>query len=480
MKYLLKFSPEITIKSRPVRIRFVRQLRKNLRTQLKRVNSDIEVESNWDYLNIDVPAEVDLHDVEEVMGHTPGVNSFNRVHEHPLTDLDDVFQHTLKIYGERLSGKTFAVRCKRSGRHTFNSMAVERHVGGRLKQSCDTAGVSLSKPQVLVRLEIRDDLVFVIDQNFPGLGGFPLGTQDSVLSLISGGFDSAVASYMTIRRGLHTHYLFFNLGGREHEMAVKEVALFLWMKYGSSHRVKFITVPFEDVVREILTRIDNPQMGVVLKRMMLRAATKIAETLEIDALVTGECVAQVSSQTLRNLAVIDEVTNALVIRPLAMSDKQEIVDLARKIGTDPFSAAIPEYCGVISVNPTTRARSHRVEREEGRFDFSLLDKAVETRREELIDELVLEDGQVKQAQIYTEIPDGAAILDIRHPDEQEKRPLDLPVETRHLPFYQLASRFQELPKETLWLLYCDKGIMSRLHASWLLEQDVENVAVYRP
>src|SRR5690606_41944273 len=109
---------------------------------------------------------------------------------------------------------------------------------------------------------------------------------------ISGGFDSAVASFLSMKRGMRTHFLFFNLGGREHELAVKEVALFLWQRYGSSHGVHFITVPFEAVVAEILDKVENSQMGVILKRMMLRAATQVAEKAQIPALVTGEAIAQ--------------------------------------------------------------------------------------------------------------------------------------------------------------------------------------------
>src|SRR5690606_29527897 len=154
--------------------------------------------------------------------------------------------------------------------------------------------VSLHQPEMLVSLEIKHDRLFVIANKTQGLGGFPLGTQDAVLSLISGGFDSTVSTYLCIKRGLRAHYCFFNLGGRAHELGVKEVAYYLWNKYGSSHRVKFVTVPFEEVVREILTKVDNSYMGVVLKRMMLRAAEQVAASLEIPALVTGESVAQVS------------------------------------------------------------------------------------------------------------------------------------------------------------------------------------------
>ena len=114
-------------------------------------------------------------------------------------------------------------------------------------------------------------------------------------------------------------------------------------------------------------------MGVILKRMMIRAASVMAENLGVEALVTGEAIAQVSSQTLANLSVIDEVSETLVLRPLIASDKEDIINVARKIGTEDFAANMPEYCGVISVNPKTRAKLERVKAEEARFDFSILE-----------------------------------------------------------------------------------------------------------
>jgi len=148
-----------------------------------------------------------------------------------------VAAEALKVYGPLLAGKTFAVRCKRTGRHPWTSMDVERHVGRCLLQCCPDARVDLDAPDVIVKVEIHHDEMFVVERTLKGLGGYPLGTQDEVLSLISGGFDSSVASFLSMRRGLVTHCCLFRLGGREHELAVKEVALYLWMKFGASHRV---------------------------------------------------------------------------------------------------------------------------------------------------------------------------------------------------------------------------------------------------
>jgi thiamine biosynthesis protein ThiI len=361
-------------------------------------------------------------------------------------------------------------------------MDVEKFVGAGLNRDTGTTGVNLGKPEVLVKLDIRDDDLYVVEKHFPGLNGFPLGTQEGVLSLISGGFDSAVSSYLAMRRGLLTHFCFFNLGGDEHEIAVKEVALYLWLRFGSTHPVRFVSVPFEDVVAEILEKVENSQMGVVLKRMMMRAATQVAQKMRLDALVTGESVAQVSSQTLPNLAVIDKVTDHLVLRPLAMMEKQDIVDTARAIGTEAFSAVIPEYCGVISVKPTTRARMHKILSQEDNFDFSILEKAVEEAVSIRIDRIELDTCNDKEAIAQvSELSVGDVVVDIRHPDEEESQPLGLQTTAiEKIPFYKLNSAFEALDKDKQYFLYCSKGIMSKLHASYLRDQGYSNVGVYRP
>jgi tRNA uracil 4-sulfurtransferase len=484
MNYLVKYSPEMTIKSRPVRTRFAKQLRTNLAKLLLRISDEIQIRGNWDYVDVEVPATLNhlQPQVEQVLANTQGICFFERVQVFTINTLEDIVLHTLPIFQDRLIGKTFAVRCRRIGKHGFTSMDVEKLIGSVLNTNIKTAGVNLSSPEETVKLEIRKDKLFVVEKNIPGLNGFPLGTQDGVLSLISGGFDSSVSSYMSMKRGLKTHFCFFNLGGREHEIAVKEVALYLWMRFGSTHPVSFITVPFEEVVAEILEKVDNSQMGVVLKRMMLRAATKVAQRMKLEAMVTGESVAQVSSQTLANLAIIDKVTDILILRPLAMMEKQEIVDIARAIGTEEFSAVIPEYCGVISIKPTTRARMPRIAAQEERFDFSVLDEAVAGSVKESIDKIQLDTlKDNNELRIVHELSAGQVVLDIRHPDEEERDPLNLEGNSvEKVPFYKLNSVFPGLPREIQYSLYCGKGIMSKLHASYLMEEGFDNVGVYIP
>ncbi len=482
MQFIVKFFPEITIKSKPVRRKFAGQLASNIRRILRPLDPDLQVQREWDKLVITSESEDEklrLRLVDE-LARVSGIAHYLDVLEYPLGDLDDIFQRTLPVYRDRLAGKTFAVRCKRAGKHDFKSTDVERYVGGGLNQHSDAVGVNLSHPDLVVYLEIRDEKLFVVNQRYSGMGGFPMGTLDPVLSLISGGFDSTVSSYLTMKRGMRTHFCFFNLGGRDHEVGVKEVALYLWMKYGSSHKVRFITIPFEEVVAELLNEVEDSQMGVILKRMMLRAASQVAQDMEIDALVTGEAVAQVSSQTLRNLAVIDSVTDHLVLRPLIVSDKEDIIRVAAAIGTEQFAANIPEYCGVISVNPTTRARPEKVEAEEKHFDMAVLQRAIEAARIETIDEISDQDLQKSDVEVLTVPLADGVVVDIRHPSEEELSPLQLDAPVKKIPFYELHSRMAELDQARVYMLYCDRGAMSRLHAGHLLKSGHSNIKVYRP
>ncbi|WP_299183680.1 tRNA uracil 4-sulfurtransferase ThiI [uncultured Neptuniibacter sp.] len=483
MKFSIRLFPEITIKSRPVRKRLIQRLQSNLQNMLRRIDERIRVRGQWDKLDVECD-QLEPELVEKVvdqLSRTPGIHSFIEVTEYPLGDFHDVYEKAYAIYAPQLKGKTFKVRVKRSGKHDFRSVDVERYVGGGLNQHADSAGVDVHKPDVYVDLEIRNDKLHVVTNLYKGLGGFPLGTQEATLSLISGGFDSIVASYMSMRRGCKTHFLFFNLGGHAHEIGVKQVALYLWQRYGSSARVKFITIPFDEVVGEILQSVHHSHMGVVLKRMMMRAGEKVADKMKIDALVTGESIAQVSSQTLPNLAIIDAATEKLVVRPLITMDKQDIIDVTREIGAYDFAKNMPEYCGVISDRPTTCAKKERVSEEEAEFDFDVLERALERRQVISIDEIEEDVNIHAEVEALTKVADNQIVVDIRAPHEQEKKPLNIPgCEIQLIPFFSLSAAADEFSEEKEYLLYCEKGVMSQMHAHQMQERGFSNVKVYRP
>ena len=484
MKFVVKLFPEITIKTRPVRKLLVKQLTQNIRNVLKKIDDNIKIKNQWDAIEVWTLDNVDDAVNEDVYGALeciPGIAHVNRVREFPLGDFDSIVEHTLSVWRDEVAGKRFVVRVKRSGQHDFKSTDVERYVGGGIRKLSDAHSVDLHNPEVTIRLEIKHDRLFVIDKRRQGLGGFPLGSADSTVTLVSGGFDSTVASYQMIRRGVKTHFLFFNLGGSAHENGVKEVIYYLWKKYGSSHKVQFVSVPFEGVVEEILSKVEDRYMGVVLKRLMMRAANQVCDRLKVDSFVTGEALSQVSSQTMMNLRLIDDVADRLVIRPLAVTDKHDIVTLARQIGAASFVERIPEYCGVISRKPNAACKRADVEHAETSFDMAVLEQALNDAKVESIDRMDWQPTLDMEQSLNQKLnEETAVIIDVRHPHEAELAPFEAAGhEVLHLPFYSLNRKFGDLDQSRQYLLYCDKGVMSKMHALHLADAGFANVGIYR-
>ncbi|GAD78365.1 tRNA uracil 4-sulfurtransferase ThiI [Vibrio ezurae] len=482
MKFIVKPHPEIFVKSESVRKRFTRILECNLRIIIQRRTESVAVFNRRDHIEVSAESDEFYPQVLEILTRTPGIHHSLEVKQTDFTDMHNIYEQVLELSASRIEGKTFSVRAKRRGKHDFSSIELERYVGGGLNQAVASAKVKLTRPEVTVNIEVAGEKLNQVLARHKGLGGFPLGTQEDVLSLISGGFDSGVSSYLHIKRGSKTHFCFFNLGGPAHEIGVKQVAHYLWNKYGSSAKVKFIAVDFEPVVAEILENVEDGQMGVILKRMFMRAGGMIADRFKIEALVTGEALGQVSSQTLTNLRHIDGVTDSLILRPLINWDKEDIIDLSRVIGTEDFAKVMPEYCGVISRRPTVKAVKGKLEAEEEKFDFSVLEKVVSEARVMDIRDIEKESlEQAPEVEQVNAVQDQAVVLDIRSPDEEEDNPLEIEnVEVKHIPFYKLATKFGDLDQAKTYLLYCDRGVMSRLQALYLQEQGFNNVKVYRP
>ena len=477
-KFIIKYFTEIMIKGSTAKRQMIAQVYNNLNYMLSKISSDIKIKKFFDKVEVVCPIEVVVL-VRQRLLDTPGIQQIlEAIQFDNMYTLDEIKVKVNEICASEIQGKTFVIRAKRTGTQDFKSTQIEQTVGGYMLAMNDTKGVSLKNPEVTINIELEHHQLNIITYKHLGMSGFPIGTQGSVLSLMSGGFDSTVASYLTMKRGIKTHFIFFNLGGIAHEIGVKQVAYYLWNKFGSSHRVSFISVPFDNVVTEIFKSVSEPYMGVMLKRLMLKASEKVADSMGIDALVTGESVAQVSSQTLRNLALIDQVTNKLVLRPLAMMSKPDIIDIAYKIGTRRFAEAMPEYCGVISKNPVTHGSYERMEKEAKYFDYSILDEAVKKSVFVNVDEIDQDVNQIGQMEIVNDLS-GAdyTVIDIRQTPDCIKTS----VETIKIPFYNLKNEFKKLPQDKTYLFYCDKGILSQLHAQFLRDsENYTNIKVYRP
>jgi thiamine biosynthesis protein ThiI len=214
---------------------------------------------------------------------------------------------------------------------------------------------------------------------------------------------------------------------------------------------------------------------------MVRAAAELASRWDVPGLVTGESIAQVSSQTMVNLAVIDRATEALILRPLACWDKEDIIRTAREIGTEDFARTMPEYCGVISNRPHTAAKLEAVEAEEANMDPTVVSAAVERAEITPIDKVMDTVRTLHNVELVSTPTREQVIIDVRPREEQETAPLRLTGnEVLSIPFFELSRRFPELDDQRTYLLYCDRGVMSQLQAVELLDKGHTNVKVYRP
>ena len=482
MKFIIRLFPEISIKSKPVRNRLIRQVRQNLVNVCKHHGISVNAYAQWDKVVAIFDETITKDRAITELSRIPGIHSFMEVNEYPFTTLDSLFDEIKDVVGPSIENKTFAVRVKRKGQHEFNSQMAERVIGGKFKASFPNKGVCLDNPEVLIHIEIENQTAYLSGEKHLGIGGYPVGSQGEVFSLISGGFDSGVSTYDVLHRGCRVNYLSFNMGGTAHEIGVKQESYFLWDRFASSHRVRFVTIPFEPIVGQILERTHHGVRGVILKRMMMRVGSLVAKKFDAEALVTGESLGQVSSQTLRNLTHIDNVCDVLLLRPLVTADKQDIIDKSREIGTIGFAESMPEYCGVISDHPNVCPSASFVEEEEAKMDSDLVQKAFESMKVVDINDIPKDTTKLKtEVETVSELLSNEVVLDVRAPDDVEKAPLTVEGhEVITMPFYKTASDFHTLDQIKTYALYCDQGVMSLMQAKQLKEKGYHNVKVYRP
>ncbi len=463
---LVRFSGDISIKAAKTKQRFVRHLADNAADALGAAGVAHRIRRDWGRMYV----EADSPLVYDVLPRVFGVQSVSPVARRTWSRLDDLVASGAALFREEVADRTFAVRARRGGNTRvipFDSMKVERELGTALLPHA--AGVNLDEPEAEVCVEVHPGEAYFFSRTIPAQGGLPLGVQGRALSLVSGGFDSAVASWQMLRRGVSLDYLFFNLGGSEHRngtLRVMKVLSDLW-SYGS--RPTLYEVDLQPVVRQIQERTSGKYWQILLKRQMLRSATAVAKDLGVQALVTGDSVGQVSSQTLQNIAVISRVTHLPLLRPLVGSNKDEIVETARVIGTYAPSSVVPEYCAIAAKHPATSAAFRTVGNQEALLDAELLDRVTGDRRE--YDLRALDLAATERTDIEVdEIPEGAVLIDLR-----PRSAFDAwhPEDAVHLEFTRALKAYRSFDPEQPYLLYCEIGFKSAHLAELMRENGFE-------
>ena len=307
-----------------------------------------------------------------------GVASIDTVEEVSAANLDSLASAVAAAAEERVVGKTFGVRIKRRGTHDWRSYDLASLAGQLL---VDAGGsVDLDDPDEWVEVTVLDDRAFLVADHRRGPAGLPIGTQEPVLSLISGGFDSIVAAWMLMSRGCSIDYVHFQLNCAQADHALA-VARTMWERWGYGSDPRVHLVEFEPVKDTLMGEVEPRMRQVALKVLMARAASTVAGQEGIQALVTGDALGQVSSQTLPHLVAVSNQSTVPILRPLVGMPKEAIIDRARAIGTAEISARAREVCDLSEGRPVaTGAREASVVRSMADVPDALMSHAVETRK----------------------------------------------------------------------------------------------------
>jgi thiamine biosynthesis protein ThiI len=252
---------------------------------------------------------------------------------------------------------TFKVSVKRANK-TFpkRSQELNYHIGSHILRNTKELTVDVHNPDVEVKVEIRDEACYIMCKSRKGAGGLPVGTAGKVMLMLSGGIDSPVAGYLALKRGVELEAIHFHSPPFTNERARQKVEDLARVLTRFGGRIKLHIVPFTAAQQEIHKKVPDNYEMTIMRRFMLRIAEAAAEKNGALALVNGESLGQVASQTLHSMHTINEVTNLPILRPLVTMDKLEVIEIARNIGTYELSILPYEDCCTIFLPPQTKTR----------------------------------------------------------------------------------------------------------------------------
>lgn len=342
---------------------FLTRLIRNLR----RAVSDLDVtavKSVMGRIEVVLGPTADPAQVGERIRTTFGIANFSYAGRAPL-DLDAIAKAILDDIGDRTPA-SFRVSARRADkRFPMPSPQIEREVGGRIHEARGWK-VDLTNPELTIHVQMLTRDAFYYFGKERGAGGLPTGTAGRVACLLSGGIDSPVAAWRMMKRGCDVTFIHFHSYPILSRASVEKAQQLAELLTRYQHKSRLYLVPFGEIQQQVLLAIPGPMRVVVYRRLMLRIAERIARTRRAQALVTGDAVGQVASQTLENLAVVGAAATLPLFRPLIGMDKDEIMDEARRLGTYPISIIPDQDCCTLFTprNPLTKARLHDIERAE--------------------------------------------------------------------------------------------------------------------
>ncbi|MBM7584969.1 thiamine biosynthesis protein ThiI [Bacillus pakistanensis] len=369
---------EISTKGRNRKL-FIKKLRENILEVLKDLGN-IQINANRDRLHI-LLRDADADKVIERLKPVFGIQSFSPVVKVDK-DIDAMKKAALELMKKTLKrNQTFKVSARRADKSfEYDTNEINYRLGSYILRNTEDLTVDVRNPDININVEVRKEGVYLSNEVIPGATGMPVGTSGKAMLMLSGGIDSPVAGYLTMKRGVDIEAVHFHSPPYTSERAKQKVMDLARKLSVFSGKVRLHIVPFTEIQTVIHGQVPENYTMTSTRRMMLRIADEIRIKNNGLAIVTGESLGQVASQTLESMFAINDITSTPILRPLIAHDKLEIIDIAQKIDTHDISILPYEDCCTIFTPPTpkTKPKKEKVEYYESFVDFdSLIQKAVE-------------------------------------------------------------------------------------------------------
>lgn len=353
---------------------FIKTLYDNILEKLK----DYQVKITKDRVRMFIETTDNIDEIVNILSNIPGIHGIVIAYKVD-TNTEEIKAKTLDIV-KTINFKTFKVETKRSNKNfPIPSMEFNNIIGGLLLKNIPNIKVDVHNPDYLLKIEIRDKYTYIYSKEINGLGGYPIGVAGKGLLMLSGGIDSPVAGYLAMKRGIKLECIYFESPPHTSIQAKNKVKKLVAKLNNYQSNITLHVINFTKIQEAIYQNINPNYMITIMRRMMYRISTKVAQKNNCLAIINGESVGQVASQTLTSMQVINNVTSYPIIRPLACYDKLDIIDISKKIDTYETSILPYEDCCTIFlpkhpvINPS-------------------LDKAIEYEKnidyEELIEEAI--------------------------------------------------------------------------------------------
>ena len=353
---------------------FIKTLKNNIESSLSGIDNKITYDVGRMFIETD-----EYDEVVKKLTNTFGIHEINIAYEIDDRSLDNISKVLIELLSDK-DFNTFKVVTKRSDKsYPVKSMDVSRTLGGVVLKNKKTVKVDVNNPELLINVEIRNNKAYLYFEKVEGIGGYPVGTLGKGMLMLSGGIDSPIAGYLAMKRGIRIEGVYFDSPPHTSIDAKNKVLELASILSSYSGYVKLHVIHFTEIQEAIYRYCPKEYMITIMRRMMYRIAEKLAHKNNCKAIINGESVGQVASQTLTSMAAINEVIKMPVLRPVCCYDKIEIIDLAKKIGTYDVSIRPFQDCCTIFVpeHPVINPEIEKAREYEQAFDFeTLINEAV--------------------------------------------------------------------------------------------------------